>query len=583
MLNNNFQVQSAKTTFSEAPRLQDEPRGTMALRKGGGRDFQAHLSQSDDLIPGSGAPLQDIAPPEISSFRNDSETGHDAESQARPQQDQSAPPRSLAAKMDEDGADPSDLDPPDPEESAGRMKQAPFASPMVQLSGTGALPTQANFTATDGIEFFQRHPWSAALDSGLIGVASAPEIPPNGSGALGKTDSTKLLQPVPPASRDIPESFSDIGKPVNRSPDSARVQARETGNSSELESDLRQLAIIPISERSRQSSPTIRINGGGNTSALAATESLEYFGQLSFRKPAVGTSGGNVRMVGRQPADDALLPPVPKMPGPAFGRVRNNDVSRYAPAAVEGNTDARANGQTATTAGLLRGGEFSGRFSWSADAATDIRSPTGIDQVPANDTGKVIQKSPDLSLSESSANPLLTGANASFPDALLSPGENLPTGISGLERVSPTGTTAFPDAAVFRADAARLPVPQLAEIMVRQADRKIEIALNPEELGRVRMALSKTESGVMVQIFAERPETIELMRRHIDQLAQEFRRLGYDDVGFEFHGGGAESFRQSRAETEQTSGGASEDFAPEPVHLLRSSARAPSTGLDIRL
>jgi flagellar hook-length control protein FliK len=62
----------------------------------------------------------------------------------------------------------------------------------------------------------------------------------------------------------------------------------------------------------------------------------------------------------------------------------------------------------------------------------------------------------------------------------------------------------------------------------------VELSLNPEELGRVRMTLSPAEAGLSVSITAERPETLELMRRNADILAQEFRNLGYDSTSFNF-------------------------------------------------
>lgn len=59
----------------------------------------------------------------------------------------------------------------------------------------------------------------------------------------------------------------------------------------------------------------------------------------------------------------------------------------------------------------------------------------------------------------------------------------------------------------------------------------IEIALRPEELGNVRILLSPTDTGLHVTISGERPETLELLRRNIEQLTQEFQVAGYQSVG----------------------------------------------------
>ena len=75
---------------------------------------------------------------------------------------------------------------------------------------------------------------------------------------------------------------------------------------------------------------------------------------------------------------------------------------------------------------------------------------------------------------------------------------------------------------------------QMAEAMRVAADKSVEIALSPAELGRVRMVLNASEAGVTLSILAERPETLDLMRRNIDDLAKSFADLGYEDISFSF-------------------------------------------------
>ena len=58
----------------------------------------------------------------------------------------------------------------------------------------------------------------------------------------------------------------------------------------------------------------------------------------------------------------------------------------------------------------------------------------------------------------------------------------------------------------------------------------IEIRLNPEELGKVKISLSPQDAGGAVSIIVERPETLDLMRRHMDQLLKEFKSSGWVDV-----------------------------------------------------
>lgn len=156
----------------------------------------------------------------------------------------------------------------------------------------------------------------------------------------------------------------------------------------------------------------------------------------------------------------------------------------------------------------------------------------------------------------------------------------------------------LPQTAQMRLDAlaARPEIPrhiaeQLASVAQRISDRKpIEIALNPEELGRVRMTLNTAENGMVVTVLAERGETLDLMRRHIDQLAEQFREIGYDDVSFSF---GAQS---GSADGENAQDGNFNDDAAPDRPLAQPDATTdtaqtataqinltPTEGLDLRL
>ncbi|MEQ8900936.1 MAG: flagellar hook-length control protein FliK [Roseovarius sp.] len=66
------------------------------------------------------------------------------------------------------------------------------------------------------------------------------------------------------------------------------------------------------------------------------------------------------------------------------------------------------------------------------------------------------------------------------------------------------------------------------------ASRVIELTLNPEELGSVRLSLSQSDAGLSVSVLAERPETLDLLRRNIDLLARELLDIGYQSAEFSF-------------------------------------------------
>ncbi|MBW4706965.1 flagellar hook-length control protein FliK [Roseobacter sp. YSTF-M11] len=124
---------------------------------------------------------------------------------------------------------------------------------------------------------------------------------------------------------------------------------------------------------------------------------------------------------------------------------------------------------------------------------------------------------------------------------------------------------------------------QMAEALQRLPDRPVELSLNPEELGRVRLSISVAEGGITVSVLAERPETLDLMRRHIDQLAREFQALGYENIGFAFNEGQTGSGKEGFGDPESPS--ASRDqtgiSAEEPV--ATTITLTPASGVDMRL
>lgn len=77
---------------------------------------------------------------------------------------------------------------------------------------------------------------------------------------------------------------------------------------------------------------------------------------------------------------------------------------------------------------------------------------------------------------------------------------------------------------------------QLSEAFATKGERKVDVMLNPKELGKVKMQLATGDGGVRVMIHTERTETGDLMRRHINELEKEFKEMGFESISFEFSG-----------------------------------------------
>lgn len=139
-------------------------------------------------------------------------------------------------------------------------------------------------------------------------------------------------------------------------------------------------------------------------------------------------------------------------------------------------------------------------------------------------------------------------------------------------------------AATYRHDLPQQIVVQIAAAAEKGKtgpQKNIDLSLNPEELGRVRLRLSPSEGGLNVLIVAERSETLDLLRRNIDMLAREFLEIGYEGASFDFAGG-----RQEQAD-------ANASTSLRPVSDVPGATPAVQTGethvlalgdrLDIRL
>jgi Flagellar hook-length control protein FliK len=152
--------------------------------------------------------------------------------------------------------------------------------------------------------------------------------------------------------------------------------------------------------------------------------------------------------------------------------------------------------------------------------------------------------------------------------------------------------------------AASLPVPhvaaQISAALSQGADGATELALSPEELGHVRLRLErdpKHPDRMVVMITFERPETMDLFRRHAGELAEALRSAGFAgaDIGFGQQGSGS-SGADGAAGRPGSSPEHGPERGPEPGRELgpggpadvpsppSSSARlGPGISLDLRM
>lgn len=89
-------------------------------------------------------------------------------------------------------------------------------------------------------------------------------------------------------------------------------------------------------------------------------------------------------------------------------------------------------------------------------------------------------------------------------------------------------------AAASRLDMPRHLAAQFHDVLRAMPDKPVEISLHPEELGKVRMSVTAADSGVVLTVLAERNETLDLLKRHADQLSRELAQLGFGSIDLAF-------------------------------------------------
>lgn len=110
------------------------------------------------------------------------------------------------------------------------------------------------------------------------------------------------------------------------------------------------------------------------------------------------------------------------------------------------------------------------------------------------------------------------------------------------------------------------------------AEKATEIRLDPPELGRLRFIVSGGEQGLHLLIQADRPETAELLRRHLDLLGQDLRQAGYSGVDVSVGGGGQQHARDPAPNHDPA-----QSAVTSVMILDHRPAPQGASGLDLRL
>lgn len=345
----------------------------------------------------------------------------------------------------------------------------------------------------------------------------------------------------------------------------------------------------------RDLAPGWRDPGQASLDARGSAADTERSGQPQFAKglPAAGAEGGKMaHLLGQE----ALSPPDPlSRPG------LRQETANVALAAPTPGRDRQLRSDPSIAAGAWPDGRT------SAAPLSDLRAPLPGPTDPARPGRHPADQLPPVAAPPGPTGSGGIGVTAgaasgtrTVPDGL--PGAPPPHAAVSLADSSPPavfapdpgsgapGAAALPEMALSQdspgADArlVRHIAAQLAPFL-GEVGQGTDLRLDPEELGRLRLTVQTQDSTILLQVQADRPETADLIRRHIAELVQEFRAMGYAEVSVTL-GERADGQRSGAGPGSQgpaAEGRPSGQTQTLPTAEVQPAARPAPSGLDLRL
>lgn len=416
---------------------------------------------------------------------------------------------------------------------------APEASEQLPAAGLGLEGAAASGLATGDI----------GTDEALVAAASAGQLQGSGSVAKGATVSDGVAPPASPAATSpnpAMQAAAGAALPSGQQTAQAAAQVLETS-----------AVAAGLPETVAANAIAATLNGETSDASTGAATGTQPGGMVAGQ----GAMAGAAQMAAAASTDPAAAQGQPQAPTVAQGQVQ---AQPQAQAQAQMQADAQL--QQAQTADAVT--QDAVLAETQAEAQTEAQTEAMADSAPAE--GRRASATPAAGTRGASGS-AATGAAQGLSAEALAAEANVEDmqAVQAMEAAGESESGFDPlagrfvnpvllpqmlaEAAVraggasFRAETPRLVAGQLAEAATRGA-RRVEIILSPRELGKVNMRMSTTDTGVVMHIQAERPETEDMMRRHIHELAKEFREMGFSDVEFTFGSEGGSEQMQAGAE-----------------------------------
>lgn len=124
---------------------------------------------------------------------------------------------------------------------------------------------------------------------------------------------------------------------------------------------------------------------------------------------------------------------------------------------------------------------------------------------------------------------------------------------------------------------------QLIQHLPAARSEAVEVLLNPAELGKVRFEIQHSHDTIRIVLTAERAETMEMLRRHSDQLLQEFRQSGFTGTSLSFGQWGHQQKQDRTTQSYASFESGSVDPSAQNFPVIPPPVYVEGQGLNLRL
>lgn len=125
-------------------------------------------------------------------------------------------------------------------------------------------------------------------------------------------------------------------------------------------------------------------------------------------------------------------------------------------------------------------------------------------------------------------------------------------------------------------------IPKVSAAIIGKHAESVEIRLDPQELGKLIVTITQSETGTTATVTVEKVEVFDFVRRNADILAAELKKFGIDTDSLQFsHGNFADAHRHNANTDEPEVDSPEKPYIQTPILTL--AAGNISTKLDIRL